>query len=45
MEGVKEDEPNTMELEVDSKMTRIEVVKEILRKLEKWHAQLVDGDI
>jgi len=35
MEGVKEDEPNTIELEVDSKMTRNEVVKEILRKLEK----------
>ena len=33
MEDVKEDEPNTMELEVDTKMTRNDVVEEILKKV------------
>ena len=32
MEGVQENEPNTIELRVDSAMTRDEVVAEIIRK-------------
>ena len=33
MEGVKEDEQNTIELQVNSKMTRDDVVTEILKKV------------
>ena len=33
MEGVKEDEQNTIELQVNSKMTRDDVVTVILKKI------------
>ena len=35
MEGVQENEPNTMELKVDSKMTKDEVVAKIFEKIQK----------
>merc|ERR1712013_273498 len=35
MEGVKENEPNTVELKVDSTMTREEVMAKIFEKIEK----------
>ena len=35
MEGVQENEPNTIELRVDSAMTRDEVVAEIIQRVEK----------
>ena len=35
MEGVQENEPNTVELKVDSTMTREEVVAKIFENIEK----------
>ena len=35
MEGVQENEPNTIEMKVDSAMTRDEVVAEIIQRVEK----------
>ena len=35
MEGVQENEPNTIELKVDSAMTRDQVVAEIMHKVEE----------
>ena len=35
MEGVQENEPNTIELKVDSTMTKDEVVAKIFEKIEK----------
>ena len=35
MEGVQENEVNTVELQVDSTMTRDEVVNKIFEKIEK----------
>ena len=35
MEGVLENEPNTIEIKVDSAMTKEEVVNEIIKRVEK----------
>ena len=36
MEGVQENEPNTIELKVDSTMTRVEVVDKVIKEVEKF---------
>ena len=36
MEGVQENEPNTIELKVDSTMTRDEVVDKVIKEVEKF---------
>ena len=36
MEGVRENEPNTIELKVDSTMTRDEVVDKVIKEVEKF---------
>ena len=33
MEGIQEDEPNSLEVEVSANMSRAEVVEEILRQM------------
>ena len=41
MEGVQEDEPNTIELKVDNAMTRDEVVDAIIQKVEELKCWLI----
>ena len=41
MEGVQENEPNTIELKVDSTMTRDEVVDKVIKEVEKFSCWLL----